>query len=37
MRKKVKAELERRGLPTTRPGDTRVYGPGQALWQKTAA
>jgi len=33
----IKAELKRRGLPVTRPGDTRVYGPGQARWQKTAA
>jgi hypothetical protein len=37
MRKKVKAELKRRNLPATRPGDKRVYGPGQARWQKAAA
>ncbi len=33
-RKRVRAELKRRGLPTTRPGDTRAYGPGQASWQR---
>lgn len=32
-RARVKAELKRRGLRQTRPGDTRVYGPGQATWQ----
>jgi len=37
MRPKVKAELERRSLPATRPGDTRVYGPGQARWQRSQA
>ena len=37
MRGKVRAELKRRNLPPTRPGDTRVYGPGQTRWQKTAA
>jgi hypothetical protein len=34
MRKKVKAELKRRELPATRPGDKRVYGPGQQSWQE---
>ena len=33
-RARVKAELRRRGLRATRPGDTRVYGPGQAGWQR---
>jgi len=33
MRRKVRAELRRRGLPGTRPGDPRAYGPGQAKWQ----
>lgn len=33
MRAKVKRELKRLGLPTTRPDDTRAYGPGQAAWQ----
>ena len=33
MRRKVQAELRRRGLPGTRPGDPRAYGPGQAKWQ----
>ena len=32
-RARVKAELRRRGLPTTRPDDQRAYGPGQAHWQ----
>ena len=33
-RSRVKAELKRRGLRLTRPGDTRTYGPGQAAWQR---
>jgi len=33
-RARVKAELKRRGLRLTRPGDDRVYGPGQATWQR---
>ena len=33
-RSRVKAELKRRELPGTRPGDTRVYGPGTAHWQQ---
>lgn len=33
-RKRIKAELKARGEPTTRPGDKRVYGPGQMAWQK---
>jgi len=33
IRKKIKAELKQRGLPSRRPGDTRVYGPGQTAWQ----
>jgi len=37
MRPKVKAELERRSLPATRPGNKRVYGPGQAQWQGNQA
>lgn len=36
-RVRVKRELARRGLPATRPGDTRVYGPGVAAWQKAGA
>lgn len=36
MRPKVKAELERRGLPITRPDDARRYGPGCAAWQKAS-
>lgn len=35
-RERVKRELERRGLPATRPGDTRAYGPGQAPWQRAS-
>lgn len=33
-RKRVKDELRRRDLPSTRPGDKRVYGPGAAAWQR---
>jgi hypothetical protein len=33
MRRKVRADLRRRGLPARRPEDTRCYGPGQAIWQ----
>jgi hypothetical protein len=33
-RARVKAELRRRGLRLTRPGDARVHGPGRAAWQK---
>lgn len=33
-RARVKVEIRRRGLPGTKPGDTRVYGPGQAAWQR---
>jgi hypothetical protein len=33
-RARVKAELRRRGLRGTRAGDRRVYGPGQAGWQR---
>jgi len=36
-RARVKSELRRRGLPLTRPGDTRTYGPGQAQWQTAGA
>ena len=36
-RKRVKAELKRRSLPGTSSGDTRVYGPGQANWQRACA
>lgn len=32
--KRVKAELKRRGLPTSRPDDTRRYGPGRTAWQR---
>ena len=37
MRRKIKDELKRRELPATRPTDCRVYGPGQAAWQKASA
>ena len=30
----LQAELRRRGLPGTRAGDGRVYGPGRAGWQR---
>lgn len=33
-RAEIKAEIKRRGLPGTKPGDTRVYGPGMAAWQQ---
>lgn len=33
-RARVKAELRRRKLPGTRPGDERVYGLGVAGWQR---
>ena len=33
-RKRINAELRRRKLPGTRPGDPRVYGPGTAAWQR---
>jgi hypothetical protein len=33
-RARVQAELRRRGLPGTRAGDGRVYGPGWAGWQR---
>lgn len=36
-RARVKAELRRRGLPSTRPDDPRVYGPGTACWQRAGA
>jgi len=31
---KVKKRLRQLGAPATRPGDGRVYGPGQAAWQR---
>lgn len=31
---KVKRRLKELKAPTTRPGDRRVYGPGQASWQR---
>jgi len=34
MRKRVNAILRKRGFPATRPGDGRVYGSGQAAWQR---
>jgi len=34
MRAKVKKRLKQLGAPATRPGDGRVYGPGQAAWQR---
>lgn len=34
-RKRVKRELKCRGLPATRPDDTRCYGPACATWQRT--
>ena len=37
MRRRIKDELKRRDLPGTRPTDCRVYGPGQAAWQKAGA
>lgn len=37
MRKQVKAELKRRGLPARKPDDTRTYGPGQTAWQGKGA
>lgn len=37
MLKRVNAELKRRGLDATRPGDTRCYGPGCASWQQAGA
>jgi len=33
-RKRVKAELKRRGLKGTRADDARVYGSGKQAWQK---
>lgn len=33
-RERIKRELKRRELPTTRPGDQRVYGSGAASWQR---
>lgn len=33
----INAELRRRGLPATQPGDCRVYGPGGAPWQQAGA
>ncbi len=33
-RERVKVEIRRRGLPGTRANDTRIYGPGQAAWQR---
>jgi len=34
MRGNVKARLKKLRAPLTRPGDTRVYGPGQIAWQR---
>lgn len=34
MRHEVKDELKRRELPGTKPTDCRVYGPGQAAFQR---
>lgn len=34
MLKRVNAELRRRKLPATQPGDNRVYGPGRAAFQR---
>lgn len=34
MRGRVKARLKELGVPLTRPGETKVYGPGMAKWQK---
>ena len=37
MLKRINADLKRRKLPATRPGDTRRYGPGCAPWQGAGA